>query len=403
MTKPFQVDEFVTRRPITDVVISNNQTPVFIGTASQLVSITTTDGSESIPIVNPQDGVTFDLALTEAILQYWNNVGSYTITTVDPTNTILYCSTNYQNESILLGQQQYVCFFLDISGGANNGNVVATASLSSGTFTSISGQKLVNTLVLNEPLPANILAHLSNYELHVCYINTYKSQSTDFSITSNTLNFNPTDINLFGANNVDYFITTNWSLYFDVTDSRTYMINATDPIPPELATTVNNQLGQALAYHRAISPTVVCLLTVPAPTDDNANAALATYQANSQLSGYFVVILFNNFLALFPPPQVLQIYPLTYETVIVVTDSLPVNPLALQCMLVSGNKTLTLYDYTGTMIVDFKHSMTDTPVDGNFSAITADNVATIGYINGMCYDEAHNTIYFIDKSSITLN
>lgn len=266
------------------------QTPIFIGTASRLVSVTTKNGSFSLAIDDLEDGLSFDSTLSEASLSYWKKTGDYYVTTVNTSRKTLTCTTITQNENIEIGTNQYSCFVLD----TDTNTVIFTTSLSSATF-SITDPSVKNvlTLITAQAIPATINITNSRYKVCITQVKTYTSIADDFYYSAPTLTFDPISIYLFSASNVNGAIQIDWNLYYNVIDFRYLTVNATDTIPDWLVSNKNNKLGLALKNHQKISPTSAALMSMPNDTEysiDKVLKIISQTYSYSQL-GYYIVPL----------------------------------------------------------------------------------------------------------------
>ena len=285
---PFQEDfyQFRTNANQPSAVV---QTPVFIGTAKQFISIATNDGSSTVGIPDIDSGLNFDLASCSNISSYWNIVGDYSVLTIDPTNTVLFCNTAIQNENIEIGSDQYICFVYDNT----TQSVIFTSGLAKATF-SASGDiiKTVQTLTLQQPIPTTFDITDSRYSLYVVNVKEYTSVLGDLTFSNPYLIFTPT-LNIFNiATNVNGFISSIWSICYDVIDNRYITLNIGDTIPDWLKLNTINKLSITLANHQKLSQTTCTLYSVPAENDENLS--LAIQQIKDFDLAYFIVPLFND-------------------------------------------------------------------------------------------------------------
>jgi hypothetical protein len=289
---PFQEDLYQLRTNTTQSSASV-QTPIFIGTASKLVSVTSLDGSGYVDVSQTDLGLIFNISLSTATASIWFEVGQYEVTAIDLTKTVLFCNTTFQAENIEIGQQQYTCFIYD----DNTGNVIFTTSLSSATFVMYDAPiKDIQTLIIEQPIPTTFDITASNIHVFIAYIKNYVSIPSDFYSYGTDLYFYPNaagnDICFDWANNINALISVNFSLYFNIIDYRLITINLNDTIPDWLSNTTNNKLGQALVNHQKISTTQATFISVPDETSSSLIKALALITDNSL--GYFIVPLFSN-------------------------------------------------------------------------------------------------------------
>ena len=285
---PFQEDLYE-RRTVVAQAATFVETPIFIGTANKLVSISSQDGSRSISVLNSDDGLLFNFDLTEATVTYWKKVGNYSVGSIDNTRKKLTLITNVQSENIDTSQRKYTCFILD----SDTNIIIASVSLASVVFQLMdTTTKNISSIILNESIPSNIDITLSKYNIVITYVDVINIDSSFLAINNNIVTIDNSKINSFGSNNLHQYIDVKWQLYYKIIDFRYYTINQNDTISDEIANHKNNNLGMALARHQAMSTTKATLLTIPSEDDTCLTFALTIIQDNEL--GYYIVPLFVN-------------------------------------------------------------------------------------------------------------
>lgn len=267
------------------------ETPIFIGTASRLISITSNDPNGALILPDIETGLELNADLTEADVTYWNKVGQYAINSVDLSRTTIYVNTENQLEDLDLRARQYACFLVD----QTTGQVIFTSALSDITVNASSfPDTVVTVLKLQQALPANLLPLTINHRFYLAYVNTKTVKTNSIDVVNGSVLIKINALNFLSLNNVHNIISTVWRFYYDITDFRFVTLNANDIIPSDYVSHKNSKLGQAYARHKVLSTTKATLMTIPFETMENLTQALSLLrEANNEL-GYFIVPLLTN-------------------------------------------------------------------------------------------------------------
>lgn len=265
------------------------ETPIFIGTASKLVSIITGEG---IDVLIPPDlgsSFKFDFNKTEANIKYWYLNGKYSINTIDLSRKILFLTSLNEYYAITIGEAQFNCFVRD---GLTNTTVFSSPIVDATFNIDINDNKFLSSITLAEPIPLTLDLTQINFSISICDIIEETVNYTSLFEDVDGIWLDAIPQNYIQSNNLKTVISTTWNFYYDVIDFRSIILNATDLIPDEYTSNKHNKLGQAYTRHRVLSTTPAALLTIPSETFENFEQAISIITEQGNKLGYFITPLF---------------------------------------------------------------------------------------------------------------
>jgi hypothetical protein len=267
------------------------ETPIFIGTASKLVTQTTGKGIDVLAVSDLGSGLQFDFNKTEAHIKYWYLDGEYSVNAIDLSRKILFLTSLNEYYVTKIGEAQYNCF---VRNGLTNETIFSSPIVDASFNVDTWNNKYLASITLAEPIPLTLDLTQINFSISVCNIIEEDINSTQLFLDTNGVRLNTTPQNLLQSNNVQTIISVTWKFYYDVTDFRYITLNALDLIPDEYTSNKHNKLGQAYARHKVLSTTKASLLTVPSETFENFTQAISIFNEQGNILGYFVTPLFYN-------------------------------------------------------------------------------------------------------------
>ena len=286
---PLQEDFYQLRSNTTQQIVFE-ETPIFIGTASKLVQITTKDGSKSLDVPETENGLKYRHDFTEADVTYWETLGIYFADNIDTSRTVLSITPIFEYKDPDLSKYQYSCFIVD----PNTEEIIFTAGLSKVEFLVNSPtEKSLASITLQEKIPPTLDVVLHNYNIYIALISIAHFDSSKISNINNSLTIIDNEsIHLVNATNINSLILIDWNLYYDVIDYRYCTLLPSDIIPDYFISNKHNQLGATLNRHQIISTTSATLFSIPSQTIENFQTALAKTEELGNDLGYFIVPLF---------------------------------------------------------------------------------------------------------------
>jgi hypothetical protein len=267
------------------------ETPIFIGTASKLVTQTTGEGINVLAVSDLGSGLQFDFNKTEAHIKYWYLDGEYSVNAIDLSRKILFLTSLNEYYVMTIGEAQYNCF---VRNGLTNETIFSSPIVDASFNADTGNNKYLASITLAEPIPSTLDLTQINFSISVCDIIEEDINSTQLFLDTNGVRLNTTPQNWIQSNNVQTIISVTWKFYYDVTDFRYITLNALDLIPDEYTSNKHNKLGQAYARHKVLSTTKASLLTVPSETFENFTQAISIFNEQGNTLGYFVTPLFYN-------------------------------------------------------------------------------------------------------------
>lgn len=285
---PFDADLYVKRTGSStneDLVL----TPIFIGTAIELVASTISSGSSSIALSNSDSGLRLVSDYTTAKVSYWKLASSYSFGLELDGSNVIDLSQITLNEAIDEVDNEYACFIVN----TNTNLVEYSVEISEFNFAIESdGTKTLTSIVTKENL-TDISLNATNYAIYIGYLTTVTLTSSDLTTTSTSITIKNEVLTPISAGNLQTIKKINWSLYYKVVDYRYSVISSDDTIPNEFVSNEHNYLGKILAMHQSISTTDATLMTIPANTLTALSKALTIIE-EEEVEGYYIVPLFND-------------------------------------------------------------------------------------------------------------
>jgi len=255
------------------------QTPIFIGTATEKVVVPMISGSFSLAIPKTQAGTKYRDDIFKSELKYWAISGKGHIGGVSPTGREIQLDSNDTTYALSRDQLKLSVLFI-----IHNDSVVFSTPMDSIEFVVTDKKFFIKDAHLTFKMPDS----LPTYDC-VFAIPQIQSNHT-YTISNNTIVFDALP-NQLVANNLNTIIEGACSFYYDITDFRWARIKYEDTLPTEFKYNKYSKLGMAAMLHRRVSTADMTLFSVPNESLFSLETVLSEIELNPYKYGYAIVPL----------------------------------------------------------------------------------------------------------------